>query len=84
MSEHTPTQDKDDSRIFYNGDGVPMTLRQLVKLEPEWAASRISYYLSIHDDLVTELEFYAKQYEILTNNIATTANLVIARARGKS
>ena len=50
------TQDKDDGRIFYDTGGRPVTLYRLVRREPDWAVSRIEYYLSIHDDLLEALE----------------------------
>ena len=45
-------QDKDDGRIFYDTDGNPRTLYQLVRQEPDWAVSRLEYYMGFHDDLI--------------------------------
>jgi hypothetical protein len=50
---------------YYDDDGNEVTLYQLVKTEPEWAAARISVFnelcMEAHKIFVNELDLYGSQ-----------------------
>jgi hypothetical protein len=57
------TRDKDDKRIFYDVDGNPITLYQLVSRETQWAVSRITdLEMQVHD-LEIQLENTEKELD---------------------
>jgi hypothetical protein len=42
------------ARVFYSMDGREVTLNQLVRAEPDWAVSRINYYMDALGDINPE------------------------------
>ena len=88
-------QDKDDGRIFYDTDGNPRTLYQLVRQEPDWAVSRLEYYMGFHDDLIAAAPDLLETLEVILGKmykqnwndgypeLCDQAEAAIDKARGK-